>query len=126
MPAPGPLTRSTLETVARFNEAVNRHNLEATMALMTDDCVFENTYPPPDGERFTGQAAVRAFWKEFFTASPNAQFEFEETFASEDRAVVRWLYRWTDADGNSGHIRGVDLFRIRAGQIAEKLSYVKG
>ena len=26
------------------------------MALMTTDCVFENTVPPPDGERFVGSA----------------------------------------------------------------------
>lgn len=121
-----PLTASTLETVARFNEAVNRHDLEATMALMSEDCIFENTYPPPDGERFSGQAAVRGFWQEFFESSAQAHFEFEETFASGERAFVRWLYRWVDAGGNSGHIRGVDIFRVRNGQVTEKLSYVKG
>jgi hypothetical protein len=26
---------------------------------MTDDCVFENTYPATDGTRYQGQAAVR-------------------------------------------------------------------
>ena len=93
---------------------------------MTEDCVFENTYPPPDGERFEGQAAVRAFWKEFFESSPQARFEFEETFASGERAFVRWLYRWQNADGANGHIRGVDIFRIRDSKVAEKLSYVKG
>jgi len=29
-------------------------------------------------------------------------------------------------DGSPGHVRGVDVFRIRAGKIAEKRSYVKG
>jgi hypothetical protein len=29
------------------------------MTLMTDDCVFENTWPAPDGERYEGQVAVR-------------------------------------------------------------------
>ena len=120
------LSLATLETVARFNKAVNQHDLEATMALMTDDCVFENTYPPPDGKRFEGQAAVRDFWKEFFESSPDARFEFEETFASGERAFARWLYRWVDGKGQSGHIRGVDVFRIRDGKVAEKLSYVKG
>lgn len=120
------LTRSTLETVSSFNQAVNRHDLEATMALMTDDCVFENTYPPPDGERFTGQVAVRRFWQEFFELSASAHFEFEETFASGERAFVRWQYRWVDAESKPGHIRGVDVFRVRDGKVAEKLSYVKG
>jgi len=38
------------------------------MMAMTEDCVFENTVPPPDGERYTGQAAVRAYGDRFFAA----------------------------------------------------------
>ncbi|HEY3310784.1 MAG TPA: nuclear transport factor 2 family protein [Anaerolineales bacterium] len=121
-----PLTDLTLITVQLFNDAVNRHDLERTMELMTDDCIFENTFPAPDGERFIGQAAVRAFWVNFFETNPQAHFEFEETFASGLRAVVRWRYAWKDADGNAGHVRGVDVFAVRAGKVAEKLSYVKG
>jgi ketosteroid isomerase-like protein len=120
------LTQTTLETVTRFNDAVNAHELDLTMSLMTEDCVFENTYPPPNGERFEGQAAVGRFWMEFFKSSPNAHFEFEETFASGERAFVRWMYRWRSPDGTTGQIRGVDIFRVREGKVAEKLSYVKG
>ena len=121
-----PLTQSTLSTIERFNQAVNQHDLDLTMELMTAGCVFENTFPPPDGERFAGQPAVRGFWKDFFESSPSARFEFEETFASGERAFVRWLYHWENADGTRGHIRGVDLFRVQDGKLAEKLSYVKG
>jgi ketosteroid isomerase-like protein len=96
------------------------------MAAMTEDCVFENTSPAPDGERHTGQAAVRVFWERFFAASPHARFETEDVFASGDRCAVRWLYRWTDANGKPGHVRGVDVFRVRDGKVAEKLAYVKG
>lgn len=116
----------TLSTINRFNAAFNRHDVDAIMALMTDDCVFENTYPPPDGQRFEGQAAVRGAWSEFFQSSPNALFEAEELFVADDRCTVRWLYRWTAADGTPGHIRGVDVFRVRDGKVAEKLAYVKG
>jgi ketosteroid isomerase-like protein len=125
-PIPDGLTSSTLSTVEHFNQAINQHDLELTMALMTEDCIFENTYPAPDGERFAGQATVRRFWKEFFESSPEARFEFEETFASGERAFVRWLYRWANPDGSAGHIRGVDIFRVTGGRVAEKLSYVKG
>ena len=111
----------TLGVIDRFNAAFNRHDVDAVMALMTDDVVFENTNPPPDGERYEGQAAVRGFWERFFAGSPNACFETEDTFAAGDRALVRWRYSWGD-----GHIRGVDVFRVRDGKVAEKLSYVKG
>lgn len=49
-------TGETTETIDRFNEAFNRHDVDAIMALMTDDVVFENTSPRPDGERFEGAA----------------------------------------------------------------------
>jgi ketosteroid isomerase-like protein len=114
-------TTETLQVIDRFNAAFNRHDVDAVMALMTDDVVFENTSPAPDGEQFSGQAAVRAFWERFFADSPKASFNAEEIVAAGDRCVVRWRYDW----GN-GHIRGIDLFRVRDGKVAEKLSYVKG
>ena len=119
-------TKATLMAVGRFNEAFGRHDVDGVMRAMTDDCVFENTWPPPDGERHVGQEAVRGFWERFFRSSPNADFETEEIFASGDRCVFRWLYRWTGKDGSPGRIRGVDLFHVRDGKVAEKLSYVKG
>jgi ketosteroid isomerase-like protein len=121
-----PLTQSTLATVQRFNEAVNQHDIAMVMACMTEDCVFENTYPAPDGERYTGHEAVRNFWEKFFAASSQASFETEEMFACGDHCVVRWRYRWVEQDGKSGHIRGVDVLRVRDDKVAEKFSYVKG
>ena len=115
-----------VEVIERFNEAVNRHNVDAIMAAMTEDCVFENTNPSPDGERFEGQAAVRTFWETFFADSPGASFETEELFAAGDRCVVRWTYFWGDGDGGSGHVRGLDVFKVRDSEVAEKLAYVKG
>lgn len=112
--------RETLAAVERFNEAFDKKDVDAVMAAMTDDCVFENT-SPPDGVRYEGQAAVRKAWEEFFTSSPEAAFHTEELFAAGDRAVARWRY-----DFPGGHVRGVDVLRVRGGKIAEKLSYVKG
>jgi ketosteroid isomerase-like protein len=121
-----PTTRSTLKAVQRFNEAFDRHDVDGIMAAMTEDCVFENTCPPPDGERFTGQDAVRKFWERFFSSSPDSRFTTEEIFATEDRCVVRWRYDWKSNDGSPGHVRGVDIFRVRGGKVAEKIAYVKG
>jgi hypothetical protein len=35
------------------------------------------------------------------------------------------VFHWEN-NGVAGHVRGVDLFRMRDGKVAEKLSYVKG
>src|SRR5262245_15293112 len=122
---PDTAAKDTLAVVERFNEAFNRHDVPAIMAAMTDDCVFDSTRPPPDGQRFEGQAAVRRCCEERFQRSPHARFEWEEIFTDGDRCVVRWTYRWVK-DGRDGHVRGVDIIRVRDGRVAEKLSYVKG
>jgi ketosteroid isomerase-like protein len=109
-----------LELVAAFGAKWAEHDLESALAMLTDDCVFEATGPAPDGMRCVGPAAIRGQWAPIF-CDPRSIFEEEEMFRADDRVVQRWLYRWAD-----GHVRGVDLFRIRDGKIAEKLSYVKG
>lgn len=70
--------RSTAEVVSAFNEAFARHDVDGVMALMTEDCVFENTYPAPDGVRLVGKDAVRDFWREFFAGTPEAAFDAED------------------------------------------------
>jgi ketosteroid isomerase-like protein len=117
---------ATLNTIRQFNDAFNRRDVDAVMALMTEDCVFENTYPPPDGERYQGHPAVASFWRKLYASSTEAAFDWEEVLACGDRAVVRWTYHWRSADGTPGHVRGVDVLRVRDGKVSEKLSYVKG
>ncbi|MEK9138722.1 MAG: nuclear transport factor 2 family protein [Bacteroidota bacterium] len=120
-----PITAATLAAVNRFNEAFNRRDVDAVMAAMTQDCVFENTNPPPDGARYVGQDSVRAYWVKFFEKNPDAKFEAEEAIVMDDRCVVRWVYRKMK-DGKPWRLRGVDVFRVKDGKVAEKLSYVKG
>ncbi len=50
--------QATREAVDKFNEAFNRHDADRLAALLTDDTVFEDTSPAPDGRRIEGKAAV--------------------------------------------------------------------
>ncbi len=108
------------DVVDRFNAAWNDHDLDAAIALISDDCVFESTSPPPDGERHQGKDAVRKAWALIF-ADVNARFTGEGSFEAGDRLVQQWRYDW---DG--GHVRGIDVIRVVDGKVTEKLSYVKG
>lgn len=117
---------SVLRLVLEFNEAFNRHDVPAMMRLMSDDCVFENTSPAPDGTVYVGKEAVTQFWQEFFRQSPQARIEIEDIFSLGKRCVMHWRYHWVDTAGQAGHVRGVDIFRLKDGFIQEKLSYVKG
>jgi ketosteroid isomerase-like protein len=116
---------STALVIDRFNRAFNSHDANALAAWLTDDTVFEDTSPAPDGRRIEGKAAVVAFWREWFARNDGAVFDAEEVIVSGDRAVVRWVYRKL-RNGQPWHIRGVDVFAVRDGKVAAKLAYVKG
>jgi len=116
----------TESLLAAFNDALNRRDLPAMLSLLAPDTVFENTYPPPDGERFSGLPAVAAYWEMFFRESQASHIEIERLLTTPDFGVQQWSYHWTGLDGSSGHIRGIDLFLVRDGLIAAKYSYVKG
>jgi len=116
------VTRTTIDS---FNDAFNRHDADALAALLTDDTVFEDTSPAPDGRRIEGKAAVVEFWRGWFGRNPDARFEAEEVIISGNRAVVRWVYRKV-RNGQPWHLRGVDIFSVRDGKVAAKLAYVKG
>jgi predicted SnoaL-like aldol condensation-catalyzing enzyme len=117
---------SAIRVVLEFNEAFNRHDVAGMMQLSSDDCVFENTDPAPDGAVYSGKKVVTQFWQDFFRESPHAHIEIEEIFGLGIRCIMRWRYDWVDVAGKKGHVRGVDIFRVKNGSICEKLSYVKG
>lgn len=111
---------SALAVVERFDRAFGAQDVDAVMAAMTPDCVFEDT-TAPDGQRHVGHAAVRSAWETFFASSPEAVFTTENVIEAGDRVVVLWRY-----DYAGGHVRGVDVFTVRDALVAEKLTYVKG
>ena len=117
---------TAMRLVLEFNAALNRQDVTAMMELMSEDCVFENTAPAPDGARYEGKGAVRQFWQDFFRASPQAHITIEEIFGLGKHCIMRWRYDWVDETGKKGHVRGVDIFQEKDGLLCEKLSYVKG
>jgi predicted SnoaL-like aldol condensation-catalyzing enzyme len=117
---------SAIRVVLEFNEAFNRHDVADMMQLTSDDCFFENTDPAPDGAVCLGKEAVTRFWQNFFHGSPQAHIQIEEIFGFGERCMMRWKYSWVDKGEKKGHVRGIDIFRLRNGLICEKLSYVKG
>jgi len=112
------------KAVDAFNEAFNRHDADALGALLTDDTVFEDTSPAPDGRRIEGKAEVVEFWRGWFARNSDARFDAEEVIVAGNRVTVLWVYRKM-RNGQPWHLRGVDIFTVREGKIAAKLAYVK-
>lgn len=111
---------STTELISAFSSAMNDRDLDAAISFMTNDCIFEDTEPAPDGTRYVGRDAIRQAWVPMF-ANEATRFESEEIIEMGDRVVQLSRYSWGD-----GHVRGVNVMRIRDGKIAELLCYVKG
>ena len=53
-------SQATLAVVTRFIESVGRHDLDAILADMTGDAVYENLGQDVDSGRHEGHDAVRA------------------------------------------------------------------
>lgn len=111
--------------IVTFNDAINRRDLAAIASMLTEDTVFESPSPAPDGMPYRGKPEVMAFWGRWLAANPDAHFELEEVIAAGHQCTTRWIYRKT-RDGRPWHLRGVDVFTLRDGKIAAKLTYVKG
>jgi hypothetical protein len=118
-----PESVQTAEILAGFNQVFLSHDPAALHDLVADDCVIENTQPAPDGSRHEGKAACLQLWTGIATNS-RISFETECIIARGDRGEIRWRLRWGPEHANS--VRGVNLMRVRDGQVVEALGYVKG
>lgn len=117
---------ATLELLQAFAEAWNRHDVDALMACMTEDCVFEaSAGAEVCGTLYAGRDAVRAGFVEVWAVFPDAHWGNARHFVQGERGVSEWVFTGTRADGSRVEVQGCDLFTFRDGRIARKNSYRK-
>lgn len=117
---------ATVETLKAFADAWNRHDIEALMSFMAEDCVF-HAVAGPDllGKSFEGREAVRAGFQLAWQTFPDAAWLDGEHFVCGDRGVSESTFSGTKADGTRIEARMVDVFTFRDGKIAVKNAYRK-
>jgi len=109
-----------------FNEGWNRHDVDALMTFMADDCVFESTAGPDVcGTRHAGREPVREAFARVFATFPDARFEKARHFIAGDRGLSEWIFCGTTAHGRKVEVNGCDVFTFREGKIAVKSSFFK-
>jgi steroid delta-isomerase-like uncharacterized protein len=116
----------TTTTLQAFADAWNRHDIDALMSFMTDDCIFEaSAGAEVCGARQAGREAVRAGFAEVWATYPDAHWRDARHFVHGDRGVSEWTFTGTRADGTRVEVNGCDLFTFRDGKISVKNSYRK-
>ncbi len=109
-----------------FADAWNRHDADALMWFMTDDCAFEaSAGPEVCGARYVGLEAVRSSFESVWTMYPDAHWGGATHFVRGDRGVSEWTFTGTRLDGTRIEVHGCDLFVFKGGRIALKNSYRK-
>jgi steroid delta-isomerase-like uncharacterized protein len=115
-----------VEFLQAFADAWNRHDIDALMSFMSEDCVFEaSAGPEVCGKRYIGPSAVRAGFSEVWVTYPDAHWGNARHFVQGGRGVSEWTFTGTRADGTRIEVHGCDLFTFRDGKIALKNSYRK-
>jgi ketosteroid isomerase-like protein len=105
--------------IERYNDAWNRHDLDAICALHAPGMVFENHTA---GERAEGEA-VRGHIGQIFANWPDLRFTGRSLYVGDDFVVQEWTAHATHASGTELTWEGVDIFPFKDGKILRKDVY---
>jgi ketosteroid isomerase-like protein len=87
-----------LHTLEQGSEA----DVDALVALYSDDAHLTNAALRVAGDDRRGQDAIRHFWSEYKRTVGNAYSEFHQVTANEEAAGLFWTTRITGNDGEQG------------------------
>ncbi|HAT38714.1 nuclear transport factor 2 family protein [Polynucleobacter necessarius] len=105
-----------------FSAAWNRHDINALMSFMSDDCVFHAAAGPDAcGVRHVGMGAVNVAFESAWLNFPNAQWINDRHFVHGNFGVSEWPFVGTALDGARVEADGgVDIFTFKNGKIQLK------
>ena len=121
-----PTRQIDLDILRAFADAWNRHDIDALMSFMTDDCVFHATAGPDLlGRSFVGREAVRAGFQLAWQTFPDAAWLDGDIFLAGERGVMESTFSGTRPDGTRVEARMVDVFTFRGDKIHIKNAFRK-
>ena len=120
------MSQATVQLLEAFGDAWNRHDIDALMSMVTDDCVFYTVAGPGvRGTTFKGTEEVRKGFEMAWQTIPDAAWKDADHFVVGDRGVSESTFCGTNADGTRIEARMVDVFTFRDGKIAVKNAFRK-
>jgi ketosteroid isomerase-like protein len=105
-------------TIERYNDAWNRHDVEAIVSMHAPDFVFHNHTA---GERVEGDAA-RDHIARIFENTPSLRFTGRRLYVRDGLVVNEWTAH-AERDGRELEWDGVDVFPFENGLIKRKDVY---
>ncbi|HEY2788797.1 MAG TPA: nuclear transport factor 2 family protein [Gaiellales bacterium] len=96
------------------------HDVDAIMAVVTADIVFDNLTA---GERVEGAEAFRAHVAGIHERWPDLRFEEHAVYIADDTGVAEWIARATAPDGRRLEWDGIDVINCRDGLISRNAVY---
>jgi len=116
----------TVEFLEAFADAWNRHDVDALMSFMTEDCIFEASGGDEAcGTRYEGADAVREGYAKAWKDYPDAQWNNARHFVRGNQGVSEWTFTGTNPEGSRSEVNGCDIFTFRDRKILLKNSYRK-
>jgi steroid delta-isomerase-like uncharacterized protein len=121
------------QVIAAYGEAWNGHDIEAILAMHTEDSVFQNH---TSGGQAIGKAAIREILKGVFAAFPDIRFDARRTYVRDGLVTQEWTASATLAvpytsggvtvqpTGKKISWNGVDVIPFAGNLIARKDDYV--
>ena len=119
-------SQSPADLLEAFFDAFNRHDADAVVACMTENCVFEAAGGPEAyGTRFEGRDAARAAFNQVWKTFPDAHWSTGRRVIAGEFALAEWRFSGTREDGARLEADGCDLLTLRDGKIAIKKAFRK-
>jgi uncharacterized protein (TIGR02246 family) len=109
------------ELAVRYGAAWAEHDLDAVMAMHTDDVVF---HLHGGGEPAVGRAAVREAFAAGMAQWPDIHFERTAVYTGDDHFVTQYRMSATTPDGRRLVCAGADVFAVENGLVARKDTYL--
>jgi steroid delta-isomerase-like uncharacterized protein len=120
------------EFIDRYNDAWNEHDVDAIVAMHTEDSVFENHVT---GDVNVGREQIGNAIRGIFSVFPDLHFEGRRQYIREDLVVQEWTASGTqqgtmnrggvsvEPTGRRVEYKGMDVIPIEDGLVARKDVY---
>jgi len=118
----------TIELLDEIQDGFNRHDVDAILAHVTEDCEWLMARGPnaPEARRCVGKAEIGEVLTTRYQQIPDMRWEeMRHWIVDETKALSEWVVRGKPVDGEAFEYLGCDLWEFRDAYVTKKDTYWK-